>query len=199
DGLRNFANAVQVAADKDAPGRGVLLVMDDRVLIARDARKARLGTTGAFAGFPRGPVALATPSSVDWLAPPWREGEPARFAFPDTFPRVPILHAYAGMEREVVECELAAGAKGLVLAGMGNGNSPDPVRRALTKAVRGGVPVVRATRVDKGVVEVEHEDAENGFVAARALGPAKARILMQLLLANGVTAQETMQDAFNRR
>ncbi|MEE4316525.1 MAG: asparaginase domain-containing protein, partial [Erythrobacter sp.] len=40
DGMRNFANAVKVASDPQAAGRGVLLVMGDAVLAARDARKA---------------------------------------------------------------------------------------------------------------------------------------------------------------
>ena len=199
DGLRNFANAVQVAADAEAAGRGVLIVMGEQVFAARDARKARTGGTNAFAGFPRGPVALATPSSLDWLGPPWRVGEAARLPFPDRFPEVPILHAHAGMGEASVAQALEAGAQGIVLAGMGDGNAPDAVRAALARAVERGIPVVRATRVDEGLVDREPEDDVNGFVAARALGPAKARILLQLLIAAGVTDAARIQDAFGRR
>ena len=199
DGLRNFANAVRVAGDADAAGRGVLIVMGEQVFAARDARKARTGGTNAFAGYPRGPVALATPSSLDWLGPPWRAGESARFPFPDSFPDVPILFACAGMSSEAVSRALEAGARGIVLAGMGEGNAPDAVREALARAVRSGVPVVRATRVDEGLVDREPEDDSNGFVAARALGPAKARILLQLLIASGVIDPVQMQAAFGQR
>ncbi|GGD46720.1 asparaginase [Erythrobacter arachoides] len=199
DGLRNFANAVRVAADPQAAGRGVLLVMGDQVFAARDARKARTSGASAFAGFPRGPIALATPASLDWLSPPWREDEAARFAFPDTFPRVPILHAYAGMDADAVQRELAAGAKGIVLAGMGSGNAPAAVLAALAEAVRRCVPVVRSTRVDEGLVDREPEDETNGFIAARALGPAKARVLLQLLVASGVSDPAAAQAAFDRR
>jgi len=199
DGLRNFANAVQVAADPDSAGRGVLLVMGDQVLSARDARKARTGGANAFEGFPRGPVALATPAAVDWLSPPWRVDEAARLELPEDMPRVPILHAYAGIDGTSVADALKAGAKGIVLAGFGAGNAPDAVLHALAEAAHGGVPVVRATRVDEGLVDREPEDAENQFVAARALGPAKARILLQLLLASGVTDAAEAQAAFDRR
>ena len=199
DGLRNFANAVQVAADAHAAGRGVLLVMGDQVLAARDARKARTGGTDAFAGFPRGPVALANPAAIDWLAPPWRDGDPARYAFPDEFPRVPILHIFAGMDSASVRSAMADGAQGVVLAGLGSGNAPDAVLATLAEAVTNGIAVARSTRVDEGLVDREPEDDGNGFIAARALGPAKARILLQLLIANGVTDMVEMQAAFNRR
>lgn len=199
DGLRNFANAVQVAAHADASGRGVLVVMGEHVLSARDARKAHTAGTNAFKGFPRGPIGLATPVWLDWLAPPWRVAEPARFAFPNSFPIVPILHAFAGMEAACVTQAVAGGAQGIVLAGMGAGNSPDAVREALADAVRQGIPVVRATRADDGLVHREPEDDSNGFIAARALGPAKARILLQLLIANGVTSMDEAQAAFDKR
>ena len=199
DGLRNFANAVRVAADAEASGRGVLLVMDDRVLSARDARKARTTGPNAFASYPRGPAALATPASLDWLQPQWRPEETARWEFPADFPRVPILHCYAGQTADSVKRMVEDGARGIVLAGLGDGNAPDQVRSALAEAARQGIVVVRASRVDEGLVDREPEDDANGFVASRALGPAKARILCQVLIANGVTDPDEVQDAFNTR
>ncbi|MCB2066009.1 MAG: asparaginase [Erythrobacter sp.] len=199
DGLRNFANAVRVAADPDAAGRGVLLVMGDQVLAARDARKARTSGSNAFEGFPRGAVALATPATLDWLQPPWRVGEAARFAMPARFAEVPILHCWAGQDARAVTPLVEAGARGIVVAGLGAGNMPDGVRAALAEAARAGVLVVRATRVDEGLVDREPGDDLHGFVAARALGPAKARILLQVLLAAGITDPAQVQEAYNRR
>ncbi len=199
DGLRNFANATRVAADSAAGGRGVLLVMGDEVLAARDARKARTNGTGAFAGFPRGPVALTTPASLDWLEAPWKVDEEARHPFPAEFPEVPILHAHAGMRADSVAMLVGRGARGMVLAGFGDGNAPEPVRTALAKAVKAGIMVVRSSRVDAGLVDRSPEDDTHGFIAARALGPAKARILAQLLIAEGVTDPAKAQAAFDRR
>ena len=199
DGLRNFANAVRVAGDAQAGGRGVLMVMSDAVLSARDARKARTTGADAFEAFPRGPVGHATPASLEWFAQPWRVDEPARFAWPDVQPDVAILHAFLGMGPAVVEQALASGARGIVLAGFGQGNAPAAVRDALAAAVRRGVPVVRSTRVDEGLVDREPEDGEAGFIAARALGPAKARILLKLLIAAGETDPARCQEAFDAR
>lgn len=197
DGMRNLANAVQVAGDPQAAGRGVLVVMSDQIFAAQDVRKAATGGAEAFRGFPRGALASVTPTSLDWFGPADRIGRGARFAWPEALPEVAILYAYAGMSDAAVRCAVA-GAQGLVLAGMGQGNAPAAVIRALGDA---GVPVVRSTRVDQGSVDrnLEVDDDALGFVAARGLGPAKARILLQMLLANGITDPAAMQVEFDRR
>lgn len=199
DGMRNFANAVKVASDPQAAGRGVMLVMGDAILAARDARKAATSSIDAFRSFPRGPLARVTPSSLDWYGPPHRTGEGARYAFPQELPRVAILTAGAGMDEKPVEALLGIGARGIVLAGMGQGNAPRVVIEALARAAASGVPVVRATRVDEGLVDrnVEVEDDALGLVAARALGPAKARILLMVLIANWIIGADEVQAAFD--
>lgn len=201
DGMRNFANAVRVAGDPDANGRGVMVVMGDAVFAASDVRKAATSSIDAFKGFPRGPLGLVSPASLDWFGPPAKAGQAARFSWPEALPRVAIVYAHAGMDAAPVDCALASGASGLVLAGLGQGNAAAPVLDALERAVRAGVPVVRASRVDEGYVDrnVEVDDDARGFVAARSFNPQKARILLQLLMANAVSGPAAMQAAFDRR
>lgn len=199
DGMRNFANAVRVVSDPAAAGRGVLLVMGDAVLAARDARKAATSSIDAFKSFPRGSIARVTPARLDWFGPPHRLGESARFAWPDTLPRVAILTAGAGMDEQPVKALLGIGCKGIVLAGMGQGNAPACVIAALAEAAAAGVPVVRSSRVDEGIVDrnVEVDDDALGLVAARALGPAKARVLLMVLIAGGISDAAAVQAAFD--
>lgn len=201
DGMRNFANAVRVASDPAAAARGVLVVMGDQVFAASDVRKASTSSIDAFRGFPRGPIAAVTPSSLDWFGPPAKNGEGARFEWPRALPQVDILSAYAGMNACAVEALLGCGARGLVLAGMGQGNAPAAVLDALSAAAKGGVPVVRASRVDQGYVDrdLEVDDDARGFVAARSYNPAKARVLLQLLIASGITGVPAAQAHFDRR
>ncbi|KPP86640.1 asparaginase [Erythrobacter sp. HL-111] len=201
DGMRNFANAVRLAGDPESAGRGVLVVMADTVFAAADVRKAATANIDAFRGYPRGPLARVTPATLDWFAPAHRIGRPARYAWPEALPRVAILTAGAGMDAKPVEALLGIGCKGLVLAGMGQGNAPRVVIEALAKAAANGVPVVRSARVDEGMVDrnVEVDDDATGLVAARALGPAKARILLMVLIANGVTDAARIQEAFDGR
>ena len=197
DGLRNFANAVRVASDPQAAGRGVLVVMADRVFAARDVRKVRTRGTEAFRGFPRESVGLVTPSSLEWFGAPWRADNTAAFAWPPELPQVPVVYIYAGMEPQAAICMIGSQTRGVVLAGVGEGNMPETVRQELVRRCREGLVVVRASRADEGLVDREPEDDANGFVAARALNPQKARILLQLLIASGVVDAPAIQRAFD--
>jgi L-asparaginase len=60
------------------------------------------------------------------------------------------------------------------------------------------VLVVRATRVGSGFVNrnVEVEDDALGFAVSLDLNPQKARLLLALLIANGITDPRKVQQAF---
>ncbi|ABC62502.1 asparaginase [Erythrobacter litoralis] len=197
DGLRNFANAVNVAGDDDAAGRGVLVVMGDRVFGARDVRKMRTRGTDAFRGFPRESVGLVSPSSLEWFGAPWRHGDKAHFGWYDDLPEVAIIYAHAGLTAAQAVRQIGSDIRGVVIAGVGEGNMPETVRQILVAKCAQGLAVVRASRADEGLVDREPEDDANGFVAARALNPQKARILLQLLLAEGVSDPAAIQRAFD--
>ncbi len=199
DGLRNFANAVRVASDSDASGRGVLVVMGDRVFAARDVRKVRTRGTDAFRGFPRESIGFVTPATLEWFGAPWRQGGEAQFAWCGDLPEVSILFVHAGMRADEALRLVGEATRGIVVAGVGEGNMPETVRRELARLAGSGIVVVRSSRVDEGLVDREGEDEANRFVAARALNPQKARILLQLLLASGTSDPAAIQQAFDGR
>ena len=198
DGMRNFANAVRVAGDGNAAGRGVLVVMGDRVHSARDVRKAQTRATEAFRGFPRESVAIVTPSRLDWFGAPWRVDDSALLKFLP-LPEVPILAIYAGMSAAEAARQLAHNPPGIAVSGVGEGNMPDPVRQVMLDHARRGALVVRASRTDEGLVDRLPSDDPDGFVAARALGVPKARLLTALLIANGITDPAEAQRYFDGR
>lgn len=198
DGLRNFANAVRVAGDPQAAGRGVLVVMGDRVFAARDVRKVRTRGADAFRGFPRESIGVVTPASLEWFGAPWRQGAAARLGWCDELPEVAIIYAYAGLEVAAVERQLGGATRGVVVAGVGEGNMPESARALLVEQARRGIVVVRASRAYEGFVDRVEDDDVNGFVAARALNPQKARILLMVLLANGISDPAAVQQAFDK-
>jgi L-asparaginase len=111
-----------------------------------------------------------------------RASEFAR-ALPSTaLPRVDILYCHAGMGRELVDAAVQAGARGLIFAGVGDGNLNAAGLAAAREAAKAGVAVVRSSRTGGGVVErtIEINDDALGFIAADELNPQKARVLLTL-------------------
>ncbi|KQS74013.1 hypothetical protein ASG32_27770 [Methylobacterium sp. Leaf361] len=93
---------------------------------------------------------------------------------------------------------MKSGSKGVVYARTGNGSIPKVLQPAATSAAKSGVVVVRASRVNGGVVERngEHDDALLGTVTADSLNPQKARVLVMLGLTKTNDAGE-MQRMFD--
>ena len=86
--------------------------------------------------------------------------------------------------KEIIDGLVKQGVKGIVLAGVGDGNSTDTAIAALSAAAKKGVAVVRSSRTGSGLVvrNVEVDDDKLGFIAAMELSPQKARILLMLAL-----------------
>src|SRR6185503_2831546 len=97
-------------------------------------------------------------------------------------PRVDIIYGHAGMGRELLDAAVRAGARGIVLAGVGDGNMSAIALAAAAAAVKSGVAVVRSSRTGGGVVErnIEVDDDTAGFVVADELNPQKSRVLLML-------------------
>jgi L-asparaginase len=199
DGPRNLLDSVRVALDPAARGRGVLVLMDESIHKAQGVTKTNTSSVSAFQSPNRG----AAGAIVGGHPVFFRRARPREErSMPDLeglaeLPRVDVLYACAGMSPDLVTASLDAGARGLVLAGVGNGNGPGPVIEALTAAVAAGVPVVRSTRSGSGFVarDVEIDDSARGFVAAGSLGPAKARVLLAVSLLKTSEAEE-LQECF---
>ena len=102
----------------------------------------------------------------------------------DKLPRVDVIYVTADMSTDLIDAAVNNGAKGIVPAGVGNGNMTGAALKAVEAASKKGVVVVRATRVPSGTVgrNVEVNDDEVGTVVAGELSPAKARVLLKLAL-----------------
>ena len=187
DGPLNFFNAVAVAANKDAAGRGVLVVVNDWIHGASSLTKASTTAVQTFlsplrgligtvaygeAEFYRGPVGRNTMDSEFSLdgvtaCPAWTLSWPTR--------------TWTG---KLIDAAAAAGAKGIVIAGVGNGNMTKSALDALAAQAKKGIICVRSTRVATGLVgrNVEVDDDKLGLIASAGLNPQKSRVLLRLAL-----------------
>jgi L-asparaginase len=195
DGPLNLYNAVGVAIDPNARGRGVLIVMNDAVHAAHSLTKTSTTSVETFMSPLRGLAGVASYGKNDfYTSPTWKHTTQTEFDISEvkTLPRVDIIYAYADMPGDLIDAAVARGAKGIVIAGVGNGNMNAIAVEAAANAVKKGVAVVRSSRVPIGLVgrNVELDDDKLGFVASDELNPQKSRILLTLaLLKNPPSAQ----------
>jgi len=188
DGPLNLYNAVAVAADSKARGRGVLVVMNDEIHGAHSLTKTSTTAVETFMSPKRGLIGIVHYGKTDFYNnPPWKHTTQSEFDVTNVtkLPRVDIIFACLDMSPEIITTDVAGDAvKGLVIAGVGNGNMNKGSVDAAAAAVKKGVVVVRSSRVPTGVVgrNVELDDDKLGFIASDELNPQKARILLTLAL-----------------
>lgn len=180
DGPANLTSAVRVVADRRSRGRGTMVVMDDRAFAARDVTKTNTTRVETFQAADRGPLAIVDPEGVYYRHPsPNRATPQFDITGLTTLPRVDIVYSYAGADGAAIDAFVAAGAKGLVVAGVGRGGTPAAQRDALNRARASGVVVVSSSRTGSGRVP---ERAPNTTIGAGDLNPQKARVLLALAL-----------------
>jgi L-asparaginase len=200
DGPLNLYNGVGVAADPKAAGRGVLVVMNDWIQGAHSLTKTSTTAVQTFMSPLRGLVGTANYGKNDYFtSPEWKHTTQSEFDITGvtTLPRVDIIYGSADMSPDLIDCAAANGAKGIVIAGVGNGNMNKASVTAAANAAKKGVVVVRSSRVVTGSVgrNIELNDDELGFIASDELNPQKARILLTLALL-GKRTPEQLQNMF---
>jgi L-asparaginase len=185
DGPMNLFNAIAIAGSTKARARGVLVTMNDQIHSAREAEKTNTLRVDTFQSLNGAAAGRVDTGMVDFFAPPHNNGV-AKFDVSslEALPRVDILYAHANMGRELVDAAVAAGARGIVVAGVGDGNMTTTALDALAEKAKQGIAVVRSTRLAYGPVlrNAEVDDDTLGFVASGDLTAAKARVLLQLAL-----------------
>jgi L-asparaginase len=195
DGPLNLYNAVGVAADPRAAGRGVLVVMNDWILDAHSLTKTSTTAVQTFMSPLRGAVGVANYGKNDFYKKPeWPHTTQSEFDISNVtaMPRVDIIFASLDMSSDLIDCSVQRGAKGIVIAGVGNGNMNKASVEAAENAAKKGVAVVRSSRVPTGTVgrNVELNDDQMGFIASDELNPQKSRILLSLALLKPHTPQQ---------
>jgi L-asparaginase len=196
DGPRNLINAVRVAAAPEARGAGAVVAMSDEIHAARWVRKLDTGLANAFGSPRHAPLGRITPTELEmtWLPPRgFTTAPPAELAA-----EVPIVNAHPGMGDAVIRAVIeATDAAGLVVEGSGSGNIPGSAAGGVAFAIERTLPVVVATRVPGGANRSGYGSPgggaalrELGAVAAGPLSAGKARLLLMVLLAGGMSGDE---------
>ena len=200
DGPLNIFNAVNVAMNKEAVGKGVMVVMNDEIHAAREVTKTNTTAVDTFKSPNSGKIGTVFYGNVKFYMNPTRK-HTVNSAFDITkikeLPRVDIIYSHSNDNPDFVNVAVKNGAKGIINAGMGNGNPFPSALEALGEAVKAGVVVVRGSRVGSGETTLngEVDDGKYGFLASDNLNAQKARVLLMLALTQ-TTDKAKIQEFF---
>jgi L-asparaginase len=196
DGPVNLRSALRVALAGDARELGVLIVMNDHVLSARDATKTHTEAANAFQGRDFGPLGLVDKDQVLILRRPVRKSNEG-LAVAALDERVEIVKLSAGSDGRVLDFLVQSGCRGVVLEGLGRGNVPLAAVETIRRVAGAGLPLVLTSRCPRGRVldTYAYEGGgrrlrEMGLILGGFLPSHKARLHLMLLLGAGRSVPE---------
>ena len=192
EGPGNLRDAILAAAAPDLRGEGTLVVMGGRILPADDVTKTHTSAYDTFDARNLGPIGVGAGDVV--VVGRRRAGRrvlshmPAAAAEP-----VAIVTATVASDGAPLRWAVAGGARGIVVAATGAGNTHPDLLVAAQVAMAAGIPVVLASRVPSGRVAPAYGFPGGGarWIAAGAipagfLTPVKARIAVALGIGAGL-------------
>lgn len=195
DGMLNLYDAVSVAGDPSARGKGVLVTMNDEILSGRDVSKAVNIRTEAFKS-PWGSLGMVVEGKSYWFRlPAKRHTSGSEFDIDQisALPRVDIAYGYGNVDDSAYRGFAKAGAKAIIHAGTGNGSVSSRVVPVLQELRKEGIQVIRSSHVNQGgfvLRNAEQPDDKYDWVVAHDLNPQKARILASVALTRTQDSKE---------
>ena len=195
DGPINLYNAVLLAGSKEAIGKGVLVTLNDQINAGREVTKTNTSTLDTFKTPELGFLGYIQGSKPYFYRQSTRKNTvdtPFDIMNLDKLPQVDIVYGYANMNPIALNAFVAAGAQGIIHAGVGDGSLNNTVVPSLTEARKKGVVIVRSSRVGQGIVarNGEADDDKLDFVVSDTLNAQKARILLMLALTKTTDTKE---------
>ncbi|NYT84889.1 asparaginase [Pollutimonas harenae] len=198
DGPLNLYNAVLLAASPQVHGLGVLLTLNGSVHAASLVSKVHTSHVQAFSSHEQGSLGQITDGKLQLFQRPYR-AHTTETVFQlkgiKKLPLVDILYDHQSAGLHLYEAAINAGVQGIVIAGSGNGSLSPKAEKGARLAKQYGVACVRSSRTGSGIVTSSQNDARRGLIAAHALNPQKARILLMLSLAH-TSERSTIQSYF---
>lgn len=201
DGPLNLFNAVITAGTKESKGRGVLVAMNGLILGAESVVKMNTTDVQTFQAPNSGALGYINNGQAFYNQTTLKK-HTVQSIFDvtqlKTLPKVGIVYSYSNIDADIVTPLLSHGYKGIIHAGVGNGNIHKNIFPILTDARKKGIIIVRSSRVPTGptTLDAEVDDANYQFVASQELNPQKSRVLLMLALTK-TTDWKQIQQYFN--
>lgn len=182
DGPMNLLEAVTVASNEQSKGRGVLVVLNDKIGAARFMTKTNANSLDTFKAPEEGYLGTIIDGHIEYnnrVEKKHTTDSIFDVRQLNELPPVVIIYGYQDDPEYMYDAAIAHHVKGIIYAGTGAGSVSVRSDAGIKKAEKAGIVVVRSSRTGGGRVPVD--SAQPGLVSG-TLNPAKARILLMTAL-----------------
>jgi L-asparaginase len=198
DGPANLINAVRLAVDSSAIHQGVLLVMNENILSARDAWKTDNRRPETFQSTGFGYLGLVDPDRIIFyrkLIHPHTLQTPFDISQIDSLPKVEMVSDFTGFDAAILDYFGSRKLDGLVFQSFAGGRLSNGAELGLSLLTK-KIPVVISSKVPQGRI-IGNPIPQLSVIYAHDLPANKARILLMLSLAHNQSV-EYIRQAFDR-
>lgn len=195
DGPANLLNAVRVAADPQAIGKGVLVVLNENISSGRDLRKMNNRRVDAFGATEYGYLGFADPDTVIFYREPVKPhttDSPFDLSKVEELPPVDIVTDFAGFDAEIFTFHAQRPTEGLIVRSFAGGRTSNGIIEGIRQLPEDSKPVVIASGIPGGRI-TGGRPYHPALIYATDLPPNKARILLMLALTETKEAEQIRQ------
>ena len=197
----NLLDAIRIASSAKAQNMGVMGVLNNQIHSAREIIKMNTLRVDTFQSNDLGFLVFVDSDGQvifyrNSIKTHTYESEFSTQGL-DQLPRVDIAVAYSGGDGLLIDAVKKNESQGLILAGFGSGTLPTVMKDSALELVKGGIPVVLASRSIMGRIVLTEKLRDEGFITCDNLSPQKARILLMLSLLQTSDTQK-IRDLFEK-
>lgn len=190
----NLRHAIYAACSEDLHQVGTTVVFNERIFAARYVKKEHASNIQGFNSFGFGYLGIIDNDRVYVYQKPINR---EIFKISSPLPRVDIVKCHTDSDGVVIDALREAGARGVVIEGVGRGQVAPLMVPAIKRCIENDVIVVITTSSEEGKVypTYDYEGSaydliNHGVLLGGDHDSKKARVRLQVMLASGITEFE---------
>ena len=188
DVYSNMRNSIFVAVNDIVSDLGVVVVFNERIYSAKYVKKVHASNLQGFESFGYGYLGIIDNDIVSIYQKPVSKDF---YQIKNSIPRVDIVKCYSSADGIFIDAAINAGAKGIVLEGVGRGQVSPYMMDSIKNAVGKGIVVIVTTSAEEGKVYPSYgyygsafDLQQHGVLLGEDYDSKKARMKLAVLLAS---------------
>lgn len=186
----NLRHAIYSACSRDLHDVGTVVVFNERIFAARYVKKEHASNIQGFNAFGFGYLGIIDNDQVHIFQKPIKR---ETFDIIGSIPQVDIIKCYIGADGKFIKAAREAGAKGIILEGVGRGQVAPKMMEEIEAAIKAGIKLVITTSAEEGSVYTTYDYEgsaydlyKKGVILGSDNDSKKARIKLAVAIAAGL-------------